>query len=148
MKTAVRVWNIKETKLKFENLLFESLLFVHAVLGCDTTPSDFSLGKGSALQKYLKDKDFSECATVFTAGENNPVAGIVEYGEKAMIILFGRKAQDNLDSLRLGTGSIKCVKPKNLPPISSATRYHSLLPSKYKYGKGVLTNLQKTGVGQ
>ena len=132
MKTAARVWNIKETKLKLGNELCDNLLFVHAFLGCDTTSSVFGLGKGLALKKHLKDENFRECAAVFTNGEGISVDDIVKYGEIAMVILFGGNSPEKLDSLRLSifyqkvAGSVTFVKPENLPPTSAATRYHSL----------------------
>ncbi|MEW8547735.1 MAG: hypothetical protein AB2693_29860 [Candidatus Thiodiazotropha sp.] len=132
MKTAARVWNIRETKLKLGSDLCKDLLFVHAILGCDTTSSVFGLGKGLALKKYLKDKNFRECAAVFSNDEHISVDEIIKYGERAMVILFGGKPEEKLDSLRLSifyqkvAGSVKFIKPENLPPTSAATRYHSL----------------------
>ena len=99
------------------------------VLIDDTTSSVYGLGKGLALKK---DNEFRECAAVFCDSDSNAVDDIVKYGENAMVLLFGKNIQKKLDSIRLTVfyqkvaGSIKCVKPENLPPTSSATRYHSL----------------------
>lgn len=92
-KTAARVWNIKETKLKLGIDLCKDLLFLQAVFGCNTTPSVFGLGKGLALKKYVKDKNFRECATVFTNDESISVDDIINYGERAMVILFRWKTR-------------------------------------------------------
>ena len=130
MKTAARVWNIKETKLKLGNELCDNLLFVHAFLGCDMTSSVFGLGKGLALKKHLKDENFRECAAVFTNGEGILVDDIIKYA--AMVIMFGGNSPEELDSLKLSrfyqkvAGSVTIVKPENLPPTSDATRCHSL----------------------
>ena len=154
-KTAAKVWSVKETKLKLGSELCNHILFIHAILGCDTTSSVYGLGKGLALKKYLKDNEFRECAAVFCDSDSNAVDDIVKYGEKAMVLLFGKNIQENLDSIRLSVfyqkvaGSIKCVKPENLPPTSSATRYHSLsVFHQIQVWKGEMTYLQKTGVGQ
>ena len=132
MKTAPKVWDIKETKLKLGNELCDNILFVHAILGCDTTSSVFGLGKGSALKKYLNEDKFRECATVFSTGEGVSVEDVIKYGEIAMVILFGGEAKEKLDKLRLDifyqkvASSVTFVKPEHLPPTSAATRYHSL----------------------
>ena len=65
MKTAPKVWGIKETKLKLGNDLCGNLLFVHAILGCDTTPNVFSLGKALALKKFLKRREISRMCCCF-----------------------------------------------------------------------------------
>ena len=57
-KTAPKVWDLKETKLKLGADLCDNLLFVHAILGCDTTSSVYSLGKGAALKKYIQERNF------------------------------------------------------------------------------------------
>ena len=125
------MWDIKEAKLKLGADLCDNLLFVHAILGCNTTSSVYSLGKGTALKKYMQDAKFRECATAFNDVDSS-VDTIIKYGEIAMIILFGGDVQKRLDRLRLDIfyekvlSSVTFVKPENLPPTSAATKYHSL----------------------
>lgn len=55
---------------------------------------------------------------------------IINYREKAMLIVFCGKHEERLDSLRFRifyqkvAGSIIFVKPENIPPTSAATKYH------------------------
>ena len=59
---------------------------------------------------------------------------IINYSEKDMTILFGRKLEGELNSIRLSIfyHTVTCsaifvkLKPENLPPTSAATKYHSL----------------------
>ena len=60
-----RVWNIKMAKAKLEAEVRNKLLFVHAILGCDTTSQVFSIGKGIALKKLKTSSDFRDQVAVF-----------------------------------------------------------------------------------
>ena len=60
-----RVWNIKETKNLLGPSVYKNILFVHALLGCDTTPSIYGIGKGVALHKIKTDALFREQADLF-----------------------------------------------------------------------------------
>ena len=60
-----RVWNIKETKNLLGPSVCKNILFVHALLGCDTTSSIYGIGKGVALHKIKRDELFREQADVF-----------------------------------------------------------------------------------
>ena len=47
------VWCIKQCKALLGSKLCEHLLFMHAILGCDTTSHLFGLGKGIVVKKGL-----------------------------------------------------------------------------------------------
>ena len=64
-----RVWNIKETKNLLGPSVCKNILFVHALLGCDTTSSIYGIGKGVALHKIKTDALFREQADVFATKE-------------------------------------------------------------------------------
>ena len=60
------------------------MLFVHALLGCDTTSHIYGLGKGVALQLIRTDKTFQEKAKVFRDA-NKKKEVIIAAGEKAIV---------------------------------------------------------------
>ena len=117
-------------KLKLGNELCDSLLFIHSFIGCDTTSNVFGIGKELRLKKYLKMVIFVN-VPVFTKSKDISTDDIINYSEKNMTILFGRKLEGELNSIRLSifyhtvTRIVKFVKPVNLPPTSAATKYHS-----------------------
>ena len=55
-----RIWNIKLLKVTLGSTMCDNILFIHAILGCDTTSRMFGLGKGLALKKFMKNADFCE----------------------------------------------------------------------------------------
>ena len=60
-----RILNIKRTKAKFGEEVGNNILFVHALLGCDTTYRLYGIGKAVALKKFISDKHFTTAAAVF-----------------------------------------------------------------------------------
>ena len=76
-----------------------NLLFIHAILGCDTTSHIHGIGKGASLKTFLLDHHFRNQAQVFnstSASKKDAVAA----GEKALVCLFNGKADKGMDSLR------------------------------------------------
>jgi len=68
-------------------------------------------------------------------------------GEKAMVILYGGKETDVLDTMRhrrfVLTVSKKAIHPNMLPPTCTAAKYHSLrVFHRAKFGKGILSMLK------
>ena len=126
-----KTWNIKRTKTSLGANVCANILFVHAILGCDTTSKIHGIGKGVALTKIRTEALFREQANVF----NHPGASKVEVimaGEKALLCLYNCKSDESLNSLRytnfcqkVATGTT-LVQPESLPPTSAATGYHSL----------------------
>ena len=84
----------------------DNMLFVHALLGCDTTSHIYGLGKGVALQLIRTDKTFQEMAKVFRDA-NKKKEVIIAAGEKAIVLAHKGLPKDNLDNLRLPS-SIAC----------------------------------------
>ncbi|KAL5020678.1 hypothetical protein ScPMuIL_002243, partial [Solemya velum] len=73
-----------KTKRALGMVVCHFILFVHAVLGCDTTSRVFGLGKGLAL-KNVKDKQlFREQASVFNQTDQVEKRQIELAGEKAL----------------------------------------------------------------
>ena len=110
---------------------FATMLFAHAILGCDPTSRVCSIGKGLALKHISSDKHFITQDEVFLQ-ENATQADITSAGEAAQVWLYTGAVGDTLDKLRLlrfhqkVATSKRCVQPKNLHPTSSAAKYHSL----------------------
>ena len=107
------------------------ILFLHSILGCDTTSRLHGLGKGNALKKFREQRCFVELARAFYS-QFSLKEDIIAAGEEALIILYNGKVEKSLDSLRYKRYCDKVVSsscyvhPQTLPPISSAAKYHSL----------------------
>ena len=131
-KKSPRCWNIKYVQRVLGRTVWNNLLFAHAILICDTTSRVFSIGIGLAIKKHIRsDNHFITRAEIFLQ-ENATLAGISSAGESALVCLYTRAVGDTLDKLRLQrfhqkvATSTRFVQPENLPPTSSAAKYHSL----------------------
>ncbi|KAK7492393.1 hypothetical protein BaRGS_00016266 [Batillaria attramentaria] len=130
-KSAVKIWDIKATQAALGGDVCTSLLFAHAIGGCDTTSSVFSVGKVLPLKKLRESSDFQQQAAVFLA--QSTAKAVKKAGEKALVQLLGGESKDTLDSLRhvkymqkLSSHSgTMAVQPQKLPPTSSAAKFHS-----------------------
>ena len=105
--------------------LWENILFIHALIGCDTTFSLYGLGIGSSLKAFREIAYFREQAYVFRKADDcskfTPES-IVSAGGKVLVYLYKGKLTDNLDFLRYtmfcqNTASSKlCIKPEVVLP--------------------------------
>jgi len=75
------------------------MLFVHTILGCDTTFRVFGFGKGVALKLISDSEGFREQATVFNNADSSR-DDIIQAGAKGLLCLYKAKPTDNLDTLR------------------------------------------------
>ena len=130
---AVRIWCIKQTKELLGPKVCDHLLFIHAILGCDTTSHLFGIGKGLALKKVKNDTLFFEQAKVFSQSQQTVEKDIlIAAGEKALVSLYGGGKDEFLDMLRYRRFCDKLskttspVEPQTLPPKSAAAKFHSL----------------------
>ena len=123
--------SVKTTRVTLGLDVCDNILFVHALLGCDTTSRLFGIGKGTGLKLIKDNKVFRQAADIFQSSESSK-AEIKKAGEKAMLIVYRGKETDSLDTLRhqrfqeLVTISKKAVRSDMLPPTSAAETYHSL----------------------
>lgn len=125
-----KTWDIKKAKTSLGSDVCSLILFIHAVLGCDTTSRVHGLGKGIPLKKAKSSAKFRELAGVF----NRPDVckeEIVVAGEKALLELYNAGSYSSLDALRysmfcqkVATGKAS-LQPESLPPTSSAASFHS-----------------------
>ena len=110
----------------------DSLLFVHAPTGCDTTPAVYRKGKRLPFRKLQAQPALCTAVQVF----NDPRTSrdhIAAAGEAFLCVVYGGKIDDNLDvkrhKLYLRTIAKQKVCAKfdlaTLPPTSAAARQHS-----------------------
>ena len=124
-----RMWNIKKAKSLLGQETSNHLLFLHALTGCDTTSSPYSIGKKTALAKFKNNLELREASQIFTASSD--IEAIQKAGEKALVILYGG-SDESLDELRYKkylrkvVTQKKAVQPYMLPPTCAAAKHHSL----------------------
>ena len=80
--TRSREWRMKHVKTQLGEQLCRDILFLHALLGCDTTSRVFGIGKGVVTKTYLDSKFFQDQATVFDR-TGASATEVIEAGEKA-----------------------------------------------------------------
>lgn len=94
-----KIWDILEIRDVIGYETCSSLLFAHAFLGCDTTSKPFGIGKSASLKLICENVAFKGLAKTFY-GPNSTSQDIQDAGEKAMIMIYGGKVTDDLDSYR------------------------------------------------
>ena len=112
--------------------MVDSVLFVHAATGCDTTSAVYRKGKRVPFRKRQAQPALCTAVQVF----NDPQAftnAVAAAGEAFLCVVYGGKIDDNLDvkrhQLYLRTIAKQKVCAKfdlaTLPPTSAAARQHS-----------------------
>ena len=101
-----RIWDIKVTQSELGADICNNILFIHAVLGCDTTSRLYCLGKGLLLKRFtfralFRDKAEQCCKKDATVDD------VIDAGEAALVCLYH-------------------IRPQTLPPTSAAARYHNM----------------------
>ena len=108
----------------------EIILFIHALLGCDTTSSLYGISKGPSLEAFMRNEQFKQQAITFS-NELSSKEQIVATGERALAILYNGE-DDDLDQMQHSmfcdkpVSSKTQIKPEVLPPTSSAAEYRSM----------------------
>ena len=82
----LRVLNIKEAKEKLGTYICKNILFLHALLGSDTTSRIYGFGKAAIMKKIKSNITLKQSAMVFDTIESLAV-DIATAGEKVMCIL-------------------------------------------------------------
>ena len=67
-----RVRNIKEVKTGLGILSCKHMLFLHAILGCDTTSCLYGIGKGTILKKFKEKVTLQQAAIMFDNPHSTP----------------------------------------------------------------------------
>ena len=126
-----RIWNIKVTQSELGADICNNILFIHAILGWDTTSRLHGLGKGLSLKRFTSSASFRDKAEQFCK-KDETVDDVIDAGEAALVCLYSGKEGENLDGLRYAkfcdkeaTNKVH-IRPQTLPPTSAAARYHSM----------------------
>lgn len=125
-----KVWDILQLKNLLGEVVCKYILFAHAILGCDTTSKPYGIGKMISL-KLLKSDQFQTFAAKFYKCDVRKNY-IVAAGEMAMIMIYGGPINQGINTLRYNVFQKKVstatsfVKPQEIPPTSSALKFHSL----------------------
>ncbi len=132
-KKEQKMWNIRQTKnlLDQKRPVSKCLLFMHAILGCDSTSHVFGTGKGGLLKEsILKKPVFFDVVETFSNGTSTK-ADVATAGEKAMLMICGAGNEKTLDELRHSkfitktASGVSAVQVCTIPPTSAAMKYHS-----------------------
>jgi hypothetical protein len=95
-----RCCNIKATRSRLGDNIFNNILFIHAILGCDTISRVFSIGKSVALTKIRKELHFLEQGEVFMRGTSSKEE-VIKAGEQALVCLYNGHVVEDVNKLRL-----------------------------------------------
>ena len=90
----------------------------------------FGIGKGTVLKKFKENVELQKAAEVFDSTLSIS-SQIESAGERVLVVMYGGKTNEPLNSLRHRkyreklAKSLALVDPKGLPPTSAAGKYHS-----------------------
>jgi hypothetical protein len=125
-----RVWDIKKAKKDIGPFVCQHILFLHALLGCDTTSRLFGIGKAAVLKKFKTNTALQQAAKVFDNDSAEP-GQIESAGEIALVVMYNGKKNQSLNELRLSqycekvAKSLNRVEATSLPPTKAAAKFHS-----------------------
>ena len=126
---ATHALDVGELQQRLDADLLKTLLFVHAVCGCDSTSRLFGVGKVAAAHK-LKQISFLESALVFSRDATREE--VATAGTEAIAVLYGAEAGTDLNSLRyqrfrekVAAARGSAVQVRTLPPTSAAAQQHA-----------------------
>ena len=125
-----KIWSLCDISLQLPSLIKENIIFVHALMGCNTTSCLQGLGKVLGLKKLQSSKKFSDIARIFNEPNQNQET-VILWGEEALLILYNGKDEVSLNELRhkrfIDKISVRLntVNPSALPPTSSAVKFHN-----------------------
>ena len=136
------MWNIQAVKAQLGPEICSNIyiLFLHAILGCDTTSHLYGIGKSTALKKFKSSLCFRQQAMVFSQ-ESATLEEVPSAGEKALVILYSGNLRESLDTLRyesfceIVATSNFCIHPQTL----HATHFSSYQVSQHE---SVLTDIR------
>ena len=116
-------WILQRAKAKLREQVCQHLLFVHTILGCDTTSRLFG------FRKVILLKLIQTSQTSIEQGSNIQPRGVV-ISRKRQLCAYTRQvcALNNLKNLMFSDliqTSRKAIQPKQLPPMWAATKFSS-----------------------
>ena len=83
-----KVWDIQLCQQALGSDVCESILYIHAILGCDTTSSLYGIGKGLSLKAFMCKEQFKQQAVTFSN----------ELSSKEQTVAAGERLADPLES--------------------------------------------------
>ena len=122
-----RIWDIKVTQSELGAYICNNILFIHAILGCDTTSRLYGLGKGLSLKRFTSSALFRDKAEQFCK-KDTTVDDVIDAGEAALVCMYH-------------------IRPQTLPPTSAAARYHNVRVYLQVQQWLVVCNMKKTDWG-
>lgn len=137
-----RVWNIKKTKRALGKEICNQILFLHAILGCNTTSRAHGIGKKTSLKKAKSSSEFAKLAAIFNK-DNATLDEVIQAGEKALACLYNGRIDESLNTLRYKRFKDKVARVPGLWRPKSCLRHLQLQSTiacvcifKFKNGKG------------
>ena len=128
LQTATRIINIRTLQNHLDPDMTTSLLFLHAITGCDSVSRPYGIGKAMAMSKCSQLKDHA--GTFLKPNQNRDE--VSKHGQAALEVLYGCKHGNSLDFERASRFSNKVASrsvylpPESLPPTTDAAKQHSL----------------------
>ena len=128
-----RIWDIKVIQSELGADICNHILFIHAILGWDTTSRLYGFGTGLSLKRFTSSASFRDKAEQFWK-KDATVDDVINAGEAALtlVCLYSGKEGEHLDGLRYAkfcdkdaTNKVH-IRPQTLAPTSEAARYHSM----------------------
>ena len=90
-----RIWNVKQVKTELGSFVCKHILFLHAMLGCDTTSRLFRIGKGTILKKFKANVELQKAAEVFDSTLSTS-SQIESAGERVLVVMYGGKNNESI----------------------------------------------------
>ena len=87
LQTSSKLISIEIIKRSIDPVLSKSLLFIHALSGCDTTSISYCIGKISAIGKYVDLKGASQIFMLPNKDHNE----VEQAGNEALAIIYAFK---------------------------------------------------------
>ena len=127
LQTASKILNIRILQDHLDPKRTASLLFLHAITGCDTTSRLYSIGKVMAMNKCHQ---LMDSASLFMK-PNQSHDDVNKHGQATLEVLYNSKSGNSLDFERVDRFSSKVASrlvylpPESLPPTYDAAKHHS-----------------------
>ena len=115
-----RIRYIKVTQSELGADICNNIVFIHAILGCDTTSRLYGLGKGLSLKRFTSSALSRDKAEQFCK-KDATVDDAKDAGKAALVCLYSGKEGGNFDGLRYAKFCDKVatnkvyIRPQTLP---------------------------------
>ena len=90
-----QIWNITAVKEQLGPEMCSNILFLYAILGCDTTSQLYGIGKATFLKKFKSSRHFQEQAKCF-ARQSAALEDITAAGEQVLVNVYNRTPRESL----------------------------------------------------